>query len=364
MEPVRILQVVSVMNRGGVENMIMNFYHYMNHEKIKFDFIIHGEQEGFYDQQILAEGGKLYHVRTKSESFLGNLKDMRKVMKANDYKIVHVHQDAMSMFALREAKKAGVPVRVAHAHSTNMPPSFFGKWIYKYAVRNMTRYATHKFGCSKASANYLFNGDLDGVQYYYNGIDTAKFAFQPQIRAEQREKYQLGDSFVMGQVANFQHPKNQEHTLAVFSALLKEKPNSQLVFCGDGPDRAACEAKVREHGLQEKVLFLGSVQNVHELLQAFDVLILPSFYEGFPVALVEAQCGGLPCVVSDVITRETQLTGKVTYVSLQAPIAEWVQAVRKHEKETREDASQELVSLGFDIADIAHKLEDFYLHAN
>lgn len=362
MEPVRVLHVVSIMRRGGVENMIMNLYRRMNQEKIKFDFIVHGKEIGSYEQEIKDSGGRVFHVRTKRESFFGNLSDIEKVVRENNYKIIHVHQDAMSMFALKAAQKAGASVRIAHAHSTSMPPSKIFSYIYKYALKRTTKYATHKLACSKASANYLFNGDVKDTDYLYNGIEIEKFVFSTEIREKIRQNNNWDNKLVVGQVANFIHPKNQMHTLKVFEKLIENKPESVLIFCGEGHDLANCKEKAAEMGLADKVFFMGSVDNVNDYMQAMDVLLLPSFYEGFPLTLVEAQCLGLPCIVSDTITKECKLTDKISYMSLEDPAEKWANEVISLSKLKREDSSQAIQKQGFDIKQIAKKLEDFYLN--
>lgn len=361
MEPVRVLHVVSVMRRGGVENMIMNLYRRMDQEKIKFDFIVHGQEIGSYEEEIKKSGGKIFHVRTKKESFFGNLADIEKVVRENNYNIIHVHQDAMSMFALKAAKKAGAKARIAHAHATSMPPSKIFSYIYKYAIKRTTKYAAHKFACSKASAKYLFNGDIAETNYLYNGIEIEKFTFSKEVRSKVREENGWNDKFVVGQVANFIHPKNQMHTLNVFAEIVKTREDSVLVFCGEGSDLAECKKRAKELNVEDKVCFLGSVDNVNDFMQAMDVLLLPSFYEGFPVTLVEAQCMGLPCLVSDTITEECKLTDKILYLSLEKPTRKWANEAIMLSEMAREDCSNEVQKKGFDIKQVANWLEDFYL---
>lgn len=358
---VRVLHVVSVMNRGGVETMLMNFYRHIDREKIQFDFVVHGKDVGDYEPEIRAMGGRIFHVRTKTESFLGNLADIRRVVQENHYQIVEVHQDAMSMFALRAAQKGGATVRIAHAHSTSMPPSRPGKILYPFAIKRTTRYATHKFSCSQKSAAYLFHGDVAGTIYIYNGIETDKFRFDENARKKIRQDYALGDSFVLGQVGNFLHPKNQLFTLDVFQAILDRNPQARLVFCGAGKDMEVCRQKASEQGIAQAVFFAGNVDNIHEMLSAFDALILPSFYEGFPISVIEGQCSGLPCFVSDTITQETKITDLVHYVSLRSSPVEWAEEILRTPSVDRSSFADKVKQAGFDLDSMIYKLQDLYL---
>lgn len=356
---VRVLHIVSVLRRGGVETMLMNFYRHIDRSQVQFDFIVHGTQEGEYEPIVRELGGHVFHVRTKSESFLGNLKDIRNVIRENHYDIVEVHQDAMSAFALRAAKQAGASVRIAHAHSTSMPPSRLGAIVYPFALKRTTKYANVKFSCSQKSAEYLFNGDVSDTEYIYNGIDTDQFSYSEENREKQRHAYDL-TGFVLAQVGNFMHPKNQHFTLLVFQELLKIRPDAKLVFCGAGADMEKIRCETAEMGLDKSVVFAGSVDNIHQMLSAFDALIMPSFYEGFPVSLIEAQCAGLPCVVSDTITQETGITDLICYESLDSTPDVWAQKLGRVEVKCRGAYAQKVRDAGFDVQAVAQRLQHRY----
>ena len=356
---IRVLHIVSVLRRGGVETMLMNFYRNINRDEVQFDFIAHGSEIGDYEPEIKSMGGFVFHVRTKSESFFGNLKDIRTIVSENKYRIVEVHQDAMSVFALKAAKQGGAPIRIAHAHSTSMPPSKFGKLIYPYAIKRTTKYANVKFSCSKKSAEYLYNGDVADTEYIYNGIDIEKFAFSKFEREKQRAMYSL-NSFILAQVGNFMYPKNQHFTLLVFRELLKLRPDARLFFCGSGVDLEIIREVAVEMGVDKAIIFAGSIGNMHQMLSAFDAVIMPSFYEGFPVSLIEAQCAGLPCVVSDTITRETEITDLICYKSLNEAPALWAKEICDKTVKNRESYAQKVRDAGFDVMEIAKKLQNRY----
>lgn len=356
---VRVLHIVSVLHRGGVETMLMNFYRNLDRNQVQFDFIVHGDTVGVYEPLVKELGGRVFHVRTKSESFFGNLRDITRIVRENGYKIVEVHQDAMSAFALKAAKKGGAEVRIAHAHATGMPPSLLGRLLYPYALKRTTKFANVKLSCSEKSAEYLFNGDISGTKYVFNGIDTEKFSFSPAAREALRREQEL-DGFVVIQVGNFMYPKNQQFTLQVFRSLLEQRSDARLVFCGSGADMEAVRAEAVAKGLNEKILFAGNVDNVEQWMCAADALVMPSFYEGFPVSLIEAQCAGLRCVASDTITRETQITDRMAYLPLSVDIAQWVQALLEDNAREREQYARQVREAGFDVKCVARDLQEMY----
>lgn len=362
MDSIRVLHIVSEMQRGGVENMIMNFYRNIDRNKIQFDFIVHGSNKGHFEDEISELGGKIYHVTPKGESFIKNLKEINSVIKDNHYTIVHAHQDVMSMFALKEAKKAGAKNRIAHAHSTSMPPSFLGKFIYPYAIKNMNKVATHKFACSMASAKYLFNNDLSEVIYLYNGIDTEKFNFKQAMRDEVRGANGWKDELILGHIGNFLYPKNHDFVIKIFNELIQIHPNSKLILCGSGHMMSEIKEQVVKLGLEGNVDFKGNVSNISSLMQGMDCLILPSLYEGFPVVTVEAQAADLPIFVSDVITKETKITNAIDYLSLSDSPRVWAEHIlKKSNNYQRENKISDIKNAGFDIKDVSSKLESLYL---
>ncbi len=362
--PLRILHVVVNMNRGGAETLIMNLYRNIDRSKFQFDFLTC--KEGVFDEEIIEMGGKIHRIPYVTD--VGHF-DYVKALNVfftthQEYKIVHSHMDKMSGLVLRSAKKAGVPIRIAHSHSTRSEGGITAK-IYKwYAGKLILSCATNLLACSNNAASWLFMNKADKAMIIKNGIECDRFVFSPEIRSQIREELEIApDSFVIGHVGRFSPPKNHSFLIDTFAQLVKDQPDSILVLVGDGPLRLDIEKKVVDLNLTDKVRFLGVRNDINLLLQAFDVFLFPSLYEGLPVTLIEAQGAGLPCIISDVITQEVDMGIElVEYFSLDDK-GIWVERVKSMRKRllSRNVPPETLPNKGYDIKNTAQLTQDFYL---
>lgn len=360
--PIRVLHVVVNMNRGGAETLIMNLYRNIDRSKIQFDFLTCNE--GVFDQEILDLGGKIHRIPYITDGghfhYIKNLNQFFKVN--NQYKIVHSHMDKMSGFVLRAAKKAGIPVRIAHSHSTRSEGKYLKRMYKWYAGRNIVKDSTHLIACSKTAAEWLFSKDLDNIYYLKNGIDTERFEFSMETRNHVRNELNIpNDCLVIGHVGSFTQPKNHHFLLDIFSELYKMNKNSLLVLAGDGPLKSMIEVKVKELNLKENVKFLGTRSDIHKLLQALDVFVFPSLYEGLPVTLIEAQAIGLPCIIADHITKEVDMGVElISYQSVNNSSIEWANSVLLNNSRNNKVLNA-IKRNGFDIREGVNWLESFYI---
>ena len=364
MEPIRIAQVVGKMMNGGVEAVVMNYYRHIDRSKVQFDFIVDEDSTYIPREEIESLGGRIYIIPAyqKINKYLPAL---IKLFKENNYKIVHSHINTLSVFPLYAAKKAGVPVRIAHNHSTAAP----GEWkknILKYTLRPFAKvYATHYAACSKYAGEWLFGKksmERGEVTIFNNAIDLDKFKYDENVRNEVRKELGLEGKFVIGHVGRFCYQKNQEFLIDVFEEVYKQNPNAVLMLVGDGPDREKIEEKVKQSNLSGQVLFLGNRNDANRMYQAMDVFVLPSRYEGLPVVGVEAQAAGLPCVMSDKMTEETKMTGSTQFLSIDNGINNWVEYIQnKAEFQRNASAYGDILKAGFSISERASKMEAFYL---
>lgn len=362
--PLRILHVVVNMNRGGAETLIMNLYRNLDRSKVKFDFLTN--KEGVFDEEIVELGGKVHRVPYVTDiGHTGYIKALDTFFSSHqEYKIVHSHMDKMSGFVLRSARRAGIPIRIAHSHNTSSEGGIAAKMYKWYAGKYVFPCATHLLACSNAAARWLFAEKATTAKILKNGIECDKFTFSPQIRNQVREELQLHqDTFIVGHVGRFAHQKNHSFLIDVFAQLINLKPNSILLLAGDGPLRLQIEKKVAELNLERNVKFLGIRSDINRLLQAFDVFVFPSIHEGLPVTLIEAQGAGLPCIISDTITREVDLgMNLVEYF----PITDeriWIEKINSvvSRSITRNVSDQALFEKGYDIKNTAELTQDFYL---
>ena len=364
--PIRVLNLFTIMDRGGAETMVMNYYRNIDRTKVQFDFLVHREQPGAYEDEIKSLGGRIYRMcPVYPQNFSRYKRDIRVFFREHsEYKIVHSHMSELGYFALKEAAAQGVPVRICHAHSS--PHGFDLKMIMRtYFKKRMMPYLTHLFMCGVESGRWLY-GERNESRFIMlnNAIDAAEHTYSPGKRAEMRRQLGLTDELVIGHVGRFNQPKNHPFLLGIFAALLKKQPNAVLLLVGGGEDMPKIQVKAQELGIAERVRFLGVRSDVAELMQAMDVFVFPSLYEGLPVTMVEAQASGLPCLISDKVPPECLLTeGLVESVPLSESADVWAKKILERRGTPRTDRSAEIAAHGFDITTEAVKLQEFYLNA-
>lgn len=356
--PIRILQIVSYMQRRGLETLLMNCMRRMDRSKVQFDFIVHRPFRADYDDEIEALGGRIYRLPRLNPFDPGYKMALRAFFRAHpEYRIVHCHLDCMSALPLAAAKEAGVPVRIAHAHSSSQDRDL--KYLLKrYYMKQIPAAATHFFACSAEAGSWMFPGR--SVRLIRNGIDTAAFAFDPEGRAAMRRELKLGDALAVGHVGRLIGVKNHDFLLDVFAQLCRLRPDAVLLLVGNGPLEEQTREKVRALGLEDHVRFLGIRSDVADVMQAMDVFVLPSLYEGLSLTSVEAQASGLPCLFANTVTAECQMTEQVRFLPLGDPKL-WAQAILCCTEAPRSRDCSGIASAGYDITSTAGELQHFYL---
>ena len=355
--PIRILHIVTYMGRGGLETMLMNYYRAIDRTKVQFDFLAHRDFRADYDDEIEALGGKIYrlpNLNPFSRSYLGALD--RFFREHPEYRIVHSHLDCMSAIPLKAAKKHGVPVRIGHAHNSNQPrdAKYLLKLFYKRMIAGQ---ATQLFACSEEAGRWMF-GNAD-FRVLNNAIDAGKYAFDADIRSTVRRELGLpADALVVGHVGRFDPQKNHRFLVEIFE---KMPEDARLLLVGDGVLRPDVEQQAEALGIRDRVLFTGVRTDVDRLLQAMDVFLMPSLFEGLPVSIVEAQAAGLPCLISDKVPIECKKTELVTQIPLEASPDEWAEAVLSAAEASRGDTLSRIREAGFDIRANAEWLQNYYL---
>ena len=356
---IRILHIVSFMQRGGLETLIMNCYRHIDREKMQFDFVVHRDFRADYDDEIEALGGKIYRLPRLNPFSPGYKRALLDFFTAHpEYRIVHCHLDCMSALPLAAAKQCGVPVRIAHGHNSNQDKD----WKYplkRWFMRDIPTVATHFFACSKEAGEWMFPGQT--VTIINNGIETERFAFSPEVRSQVREELGLKEELVLGHVGRIVPQKNHDFLIDIFAEVAKRTPNAKLLLMGTGPLEEHVRRKVNELGLLDRVRFLGVRSDVNRILQAVDVFVLPSLYEGLSLTSVEAQTSGLLCFFSDTVPKACQMTDAVTFMSLETPTSQWAAKILEHVGQARTDHSHEIRAAGFDIKTTADWLVAFYI---
>jgi len=293
-----------------------------------------------------------------------------KFFKSHDYKIVYADtENALRAVHLLMARLAGVPVRVLHSHNTQLQTRSRASHLIARVLRHLFRFsATHYFACSDLAAQWLFPPSVCRKKNYkvlQNGVDLNQFRFNRQIRNDLRAKLGIQENqLLLGHVGRFMPQKNHGFLLDVFAGVAEKRPDARLILIGDGANRAEAERRAAELGITDKVLFIGSVQNVSDYLQAMDMFIMPSLFEGLPVTGIEAQAASLPCIFSDAITRELAITDLAEYLPIDS-IEPWVKRICRGDVALpRRNVEAQIIRAGYSIDHTAAQLREFYFQHN
>jgi glycosyltransferase EpsF len=362
--PLRVAHIMGKMARGGVEAVVMNYYRHIDRTSVQFDFIVDGDSDFIPYDEVQSLGGRVFTVPPYQRVFAYHNALLR-LFRRGGYRVAHSHLNTLSLFPLWAASRAGVPVRVAHSHSAAGKGEAVRNSI-KYALRPLSGlFPTHYCACSEYAGRWLFGDklyDSGGVRLIKNAIDTPKFMFDPQIREEVRARLGVAGSLVLGHVGRFTPQKNHAFLLDIFSRVHAARPDSVLLLIGGGQAEGELRNKAERLGLAGSVRFLGVRDDVHRLLQGFDVFALPSLYEGLPVAGVEAQCAGLPCVMSDRITAEALIGGSSVRLPLEAGCEAWARMILQKAAQAHRPEESRRCCAQWDVTKNAAQLRDMYLY--
>lgn len=321
-KPIRVAQIMGKMLGGGVEAVVMNYYRHIDRSRVQFDFLVDTDSNLVPYDEIESLGGRVFEI-PPYQHVVAYQRELQRLFKQEGWKIVHSHINALSVFPLRAAKKAGVPVRIAHSHSTSGKGEYAKNALKAMLKTQANRYPTHRFACSRYAGEWLFGKEAD-FDVIYNAIDLDRFAFDAETRVRTRVELGLtGGQFAIGHVGRFTAQKNHGFLIDVFEQVAKRRDDAVLLLVGSGEAEDSVKALVAERGLTDSVIFLGQRSEVNQLYSAFDTFVLPSLYEGLGLVGVEAQAAGLPCLFSDTITREVDVTGESKFLTID-DLAPWV----------------------------------------
>ncbi|MBR3017167.1 MAG: glycosyltransferase family 1 protein [Clostridia bacterium] len=355
---IRILQVVTNMDRGGLETMIMNYYRILNRNKYQFDFLTHRNTVADYDNEIKSMGGKIYHLPVLNPfgfQYRHSLSSF--FLLHSEYKIIHVHLDCMSSIVLKEAQKKGVRVRIAHCHSSNQDINlkYLLKILYKQFI---PKYATKLLSCGYLAGKWMYGNNK--FELFKNAINTCQFRYDSQKEQMARELLNIvKDEFVIGLIANFSPAKNHIRLIEIFRQL-REIKKAKLLLIGSGKLENSIKSRVNQSGLNDDVIFLGKRSDIARIIHAIDVFVMPSLHEGTPVSLIEAQAAGIPCVISSLVPDDCMITDRIRMLDLKEKNDIWAQEILSLSSLGKKDTSEEIRKAGYDIFDNINRLMEYY----
>lgn len=362
-QPIRIAHVVGKVVTGGVDVVVMNYYRHIDTSKVQFDFIMDGYDATPIDDEIKAMGGRIYKVEPYDKNIFKNMHQCYQIFSSNRYEMVHAHLNTLSIFPLFAAALAGVKVRIAHSHSTAVKTEYL-RTAVKYLLRPFAKlFPTHYCACSDYAGKWLFGKrycKAGKVRIIPNAIDIERFSFHPEVREHTRNLLNLQNAFVVGHVGRFMYQKNHDFVIDIFKEVHNRLPNSVLLLVGSGELQDEVKAKVKRLGLDDCVRFLGVRFDVPQLLQAMDVMIFPSRYEGLGLVTIEAQAASLPIIASMAVPTEAKVTDLLHYCSLSQPAEDWASSALALARNIRLNETFELYEAGLDITRAAVALTLWY----
>lgn len=361
----RILMVNTVStSKNGITNVIFNLIRSIDKNQITIDLLAIEKPDQLYINEIEKYGGKVIILHRNIKHIARYVKKLSDVIKIGNYEIVHVHGNshtiALDLFAAKIAKCKN---RIAHSHSTTCSSILMHKVLSPF----FNFCCTHRLACGIDAGRWMFG--KKNFEVINNGVDTSKYIFDRCNREEIRNLYKLENKVVIGHVGGFYETKNQSFLIDVLNHMDKEM--SCLMLVGDGPLKNKVHNKAVTLGLENNVIFIGETDYVEKYLSAMDCIVMPSLFEGLPLALIEQQTNGLCCIVSDNITEEVNITGNVSFVSLSAPISAWIDKIEcTVRKEIVDNSCRQTKSImavkcvkkkGYDIYEEAKKLKSIYM---
>lgn len=367
MQTIRILHILHSMNRGGAENAIMNYYRHFDREKIQFDFLLTEPKKCLFEDEIEALGGRVFRVPPLSISnpfpYIRGVKNFFK--EHPEYKIVHSHTSSKSVIPLGIARICGIPVRCSHSHNSKSEDGFRG-FIRNLLIPFLKLTATDYLACGNKAAIWLYGNrafEEGKVIVFKNVIEADRFRYNIDIREKYRKVLKIDkDVVLLGHTARFCEEKNHLFDIDILKSLKNEGINAKLLLLGNGELKDSIKEKAERYGLADDVFFAGVVPNVFDYEQAMDVFLLPSFREGLPLSIIEAQISGLPCFASaGNVSDESSVTDLVTYISLDDGPDVWAKGIRDAISKPRKDRYEDIVKAGYDASESAIVLQKFYL---
>lgn len=364
----KVLLFVDRLRVGGIQILLRDLLKVFDKTKTEYELLTLDDGEVYDLEREITELGITIHklqgiwVR-KPQDYLRYCSAMNEFFREHrDYTVVHIHTGPKNYFILKYAQKYGIPIRIAHGHNTGyQTKSKSQQLLGDFFKSKIKKYATHYVACSDLAGKWMFG--TSEVQIIANGIDMDQYQYRPEVRAAIRRELQIEDCFVIGHVGRFTEQKNHKLILEIFAELYRRDPKARLVLVGIGETLETMKEKAKILGIEERVQFLGFQSNVCDIVQAMDVFLMPSLYEGFPITAIEAQASGLLCVFSDTITREVGILEQVLYIPLESPAEQWVDAVEtlyQDGRQIRAKCSQNLQKQELDIRDMARTLEEIY----
>ncbi len=371
MPPIRVLQIGMTKNIGGLETYLMQQFRHLDKSKVVYDFVnITGEYDIVFRTEIESAGSRIFEVKSRHSNPIRHYWQWIKLLYqiSPDYKAIVLNSNSIIyVFPLVAARFFGIPMRVIHSHNSGFEQSIgiLRSFLIKLNQILLKWSATHYFACSQLAGKWMF-GSHSHFTVIPNAIDLSSLTYDSEIRTKTRKSLNLNNAFVVGHIGRFTFQKNHEFLIQIISEIYHKKSNAVLLLIGDSVDDYTYLNRARELvknlSLENVVYFLGMRNDVPQLMQAMDVFLLPSHFEGLPVVGIEAQAAGLPSFFSNTITKEVGVTNLAHFISLEEEPKKWADIVVNFSNIDRQSRLSDLQNAGYDINSTIKKIEELYLH--
>ena len=362
-EIIRVLMVCGRLRIGGAEKVAYEIGMHCDPVRIRIDYVVFFDEIGEYEAPLKKKGHRVIRMPLPAAGYGRFVSALRELMKKNRYRVVHSHTMFNSGLVLAVARQMKVPIRISHAHTISSMRRTGPRQVYEKIMRRLiVSCATDLVACGQAAGNWLYGEKTfqRRGQLIMNGVDVRKFRYDPEIGKQIRERYGLTDRFVIGHVGRMAPEKNQIFLVELLPEILRNRRDAALLLVGDGEQREMLTAQVEKMGLSENVIMTGNRLNVQDYLNAMDVFILPSVFEGMPLSVLEVQSNGLACVLSRAVPRDVYLTDLIRTASLDDPPEKWISLILDAARKHPEQYNTRMLRSGFDIQDMVNKIYEIY----
>ena len=367
----RVLQVGMTRNLGGIETYLIEQFRHLDKSKIDYDFVnITGEYSICYEDEILASGSKIFKVVSRHKNPLLHYWQWFNILLQNKgvYDVIVLNTNSLEyVFPLVLGKIFGIPVRVIHSHNSGFEnkQGLARRLLVGMNKKLLAWSANLRFACSQFAGQWMFKDNPYHV--IYNAIDIHKYDADLIVREETRNALGLHTELTLLHVGRFSYQKNHSFLLDIFKGVHRIQPDSVLLLVGDTTEESEflteVKRKIKAYGLENVVRLLGRRDDVNKIMQAADVLVMPSFFEGLTVVGIEAQASDLPLLLSDTVTKELGLLPSTQFISLEAGPTAWAEAIVNSKRHNRQSRYEELKAAGYDIGNETERVEKLLIDA-
>jgi glycosyltransferase involved in cell wall biosynthesis len=359
----RVLQIGMTDNLGGIETFLINYYRNIDKTKIQFDFVNIYDKKLYFQDEIENMGGKVYKLTSYYKKPIKYIKELIRTINENNYEIIHCNMNSAAMiYPLIAGKFSKAKIIIAHSHNSSSDKGILKSILHSINKHFIPFFANTFFACSNEAGKWFFSEKIRNHSNYhiiYNAIDFNRYLFDEEERKNVRKKLNINENtLVIGHVGRFNKQKNHKFLIDIFYKYQKKVKDSKLILIGIGPLKEKIEKKVKKLNIQDKVLFLNQRNDVDKLLQGIDVFVLPSLYEGLPLAGVEAQVSGLICLFSDNITKELKISNNAFFIDLSNE-EKWISKIKKNID--RKNSSNKIQNFDFSIKKATTNIYNIYI---